>query len=125
MVDITIRGIDNDTYSSFSARARKKNVPIGTLVTKAMSQLLESEDDVYLIENVVELSVSKSDLESIERQVYFKNISSLSFDKSVNWETFSQCVAGVDNISKLSVSKSLSRFQVLTKCKNVGKIIPS
>lgn len=123
MVNITIRGIDDEVYSKFSAEARKEGVPIGELVTKAMSDLLENGKEIYLIENIKELEITKKDLGSIEKPVMIKNVKVLKFSNDISWNLFSNSIHEIRNVAELQAPKSISKFQVLTKCKNTGKVI--
>ena len=55
MTDVTIRGIDDAVYGLFSAEARKKNIPIGDLVSQIMRIYLEESTDFgYVIEGIDE-----------------------------------------------------------------------
>ena len=112
----------DDIYSRFSAQARKEGVPIGELTTQAMNKLLDSGEEVYLLANMKELNVSKEDLKSLDKKVIIKNIKNLNLDKSIDWKLFLDKIFEIANIEELSISKNISKFQVLTKCKNIGKI---
>ena len=122
MVNITIRGIEDETYSKFSAEARKEGISIGKLTTQAMTKFLESEKEIYLIENLMELTISKEDLKSLDKKVMIKNVVNVSLDKNIDWKIFLESIFEIRNVSVLSISKNISKFQVLTKCKNVAKI---
>ena len=60
MTDVTIRGIDDEVYASFSAEARKKNVPIGELVSQVMRIFLEETvEKRYVIEQLEDLIITR------------------------------------------------------------------
>ncbi len=123
MTDVTIRGIEDETYSQFAAEAKKRGIPIGEYTTIAMKAMIaNSTAPVYHIGNLEHLSVSKADLESIELPVILSNIEVLDFDHTVDWPTFNRQVKEINNIELIRVHKSLSKFQVLTKAKNVETI---
>jgi post-segregation antitoxin (ccd killing protein) len=123
MTDVTIRGIDDDTYTQFAAEAKRRGVPIGELATQAMKAMIsDTSAPSYRIGNLEDLSVSKSDLESVEGTAIFENIENLSFDDTIDWPTFNQRVKSIANVETITLPRSLSKFQVLTKSKNVQDI---
>jgi hypothetical protein len=123
MTDVTIRGIDDETYSRFAAEAKRRGVSIGELTTQAMSSFIAADTGPsYRIGDIDALTVSRSDLESLEGPVTLENIDMLEFDGTVDWPTFSQKVKRIENVDLLVLSKGLSKFQVLTKSKNVSLI---
>ncbi len=123
MTDITIRGIEDETYSLFAAEAKKRGVPIGELTTAAMKAwIATSAAPVYHIGTMEHLTVSKSDLESVELPVVLSNIEVLEFDDTVDWPTFNRQVKEINSVEVIRIHKSLSKFQVLIKAKNVETI---
>ena len=123
MTDVTIRGIDDETYSQFAAEAKKRGLPIGELTTTAMKAIIaNSAAPVYHIGSMENLTVSKRDLESIELPVILDNIEVLDFDETVDWPTFNKQIKEINNVELIRIHKSLSKFQVLIKAKNVDKI---
>lgn len=124
MTDVTIRGIDDEVYALFSAEARKKNVPIGDLVSQVMRIYLEETTDLgYVIEGVVELVITKGQLESVGEPISFLGIKNIVIDESVDYDVFKKYVDEIRRCKTLTVPKTLTKFQVLTRCKNVSKII--
>ena len=123
MTDVTIRGIEDETYSQFAAEAKKRGVPIGELTTVAMKAMIAtSTAPVYHIGNMEHLSVSKIDLESIELPVILSNIEVLEFDDTVDWPTFNKQIGEINNVEVIRIHRSLTKFQVLIKAKNVETI---
>ena len=123
MTDVTIRGIDDEVYSKFAAEAKRRGISIGELTTVAMGALItESCGPNYRIESIDMLVVSKEDLASLEGMVTLENIDMLEFDESVDWPTFNQRVKEISNVDLLVLPKGLSKFQVLTKSRNVELI---
>ena len=115
--DVTIRGIEDEVYSKFTAEAKKRNLSIGELTTIVMRALVEDLSTVnYRIGNLSNLQVSKKDLESLKGPVIFHNIKSLEFSEDIDWETFDSRVMTIKNCAKVLVPPTLSRFQALTKC---------
>ncbi len=123
MTDVTIRGIDDDVYSNFTAEAKRRNLSIGELTTIIMRALI---DDVgttnYRIGNLSSLNVSRKDLESLKGPVLFHNIKLLEFTDDVDWNLFDKRVMSIKNCTKVMIPQSLTRFQVLTKCAQVGEV---
>lgn len=118
--DVTIRGIDDEVYSRFAAEAKRRGVPIGELTTEAMRDLVGAADaPTYHLENQEKLSVSKNDLESLDGPVRFSNIEVLEFEDDVDWGVFKAHVSSIDGVEKVLLPKGLSKFQVLTRAKNV------
>ena len=123
MTDVTIRGIDDETYSQFAAEAKKRGIPIGELTTSAMKTLIAtSVAPVYRIGSMEHLTVTKTDLDSIEFPVILSNIEVLDFDDSVDWPIFNKQIKEIVNVEMIRIGRSLSKFQVLTKAKNVEEI---
>jgi post-segregation antitoxin (ccd killing protein) len=123
VTDVTIRGIEDETYSQFAAEAKRRGIPIGELTTAAMKAMIAtSTAPVYHIGNMEMLSVSKVDLESIELPVVLSNIEVLEFDDTVEWPTFNRQIKEINNVEVIRIHRSLSKFQVLIKAKNVETI---
>jgi len=123
MTDVTIRGIDDDVYARFAAEAKRRGVAIGELTTQMMlAALQESNRAVYNIGNLDELTVSRRDLESMDGPVIFSNIDLLEFAEDVDWPLFKERVERINNVDLVLISKSLSKFQILTKAKNVSSV---
>lgn len=125
VTDVTIRGIDDDVYSRFAAEAKKRGIPIGELATKAMNDLIKAaQAPSYRLENLEHLSVSRSDLESMDRPIIFSDIEVLEFEDDVDWNVFKDHVERIQDVERILVPKGLSKFQVLTKSSNVEQVKP-
>jgi hypothetical protein len=123
MTDVTIRGIDDDIYSRFAAEAKRRGMSIGELTTEAMGVVVsQSEGPNYRIKDIDLLTVSKVDLESLEGMVTLEDIEMLEFDESVDWPTFNQHVKEIRDVELLVLPKGLTKFQVLTRSKDVELI---
>jgi hypothetical protein len=123
MTDVTIRGIEDETYSRFAAEAKRRGVSIGELTTMAMNSFISaSSGPSYRIGDIDTLSVSKTDLESLEGPVTLENIDMLEFDDTVDWPTFSHHIKEISNVDMMVLPKGLTKFQVLTKSRNISLI---
>ena len=124
MTDVTIRGIDDHVYSLFSAEARRRSVPIGELVTQVMRIFLEeTTEKPFRVENLDELTITKDELESVGGPIGFSGIKTLTIGDDVDWSLFDQYVDEIRKSKIVIIPDSLTKLQVLTKCRNVDKII--
>jgi hypothetical protein len=126
VTDVTIRGIDDAVYSLFSAEARRRSVPIGELVTQVMRIFLEeTSEKQYTIESIDELTITKDELESVGGPIAFRGVKTLTIDDDVDWEIFDKYVDEIRKSKTVIIPRSLSKLQVLTKCKSVDKVVQS
>ncbi len=124
MTDVTIRGIDDSVYSLFSAEARRRSVPIGELVTRVMRIFLEETDEKrFTIEGQDELTLTKDELESVGGPIGFSGIKTLTISDDIDWELFDKYVDEIRKSKTVIIPDSLTKLQVLTKCRNVDKIV--
>lgn len=123
MTDVTIRGIDDDVYAKFTAEAKRRELSIGELTTIVMRALVEDVGTTnYRIGNLVALEVTRKDLESLKGPVMFHNIKTLEFGEDIDWDLFDKSVMSIKNVGRVLIPGTLTRFQVLTKCGNVGEV---
>ena len=123
MTDVTIRGIDDDVYARFAAEAKKRGMAIGELATEVMREMVDRGiSPSYRLKDLDMLSVSKTDLESVDGPVIFSDIELLNFEDDVTWPVFNEHVEAIRDVEMISLPKSLSKFQVLTKSKDVEAI---
>jgi hypothetical protein len=76
----------------------------------------------YKIQNIEKLPVTKIDLESMDGKIIFSNIEVLEFMDDVDWPTFRDHVELIENIEEVRVNRSLSKFQILSKAKNIERV---
>ena len=123
MTDVTIRGIDDDIYARFAAEAKKRGMAIGELATEVMREVVDKGiSPSYRLKDLDMLNVSKTDLESVDGPVIFSDIELLNFEDDVTWPVFNEHVEAIRDVEMISLPKSLSKFQVLTKSKDVEAI---
>jgi hypothetical protein len=124
VTDVTIRGIEDDVYSAFSAEARKRGVTIGELVTQVMRIFLEESSEKHLVvDSVDELTITRDELESVGGPIVFRGVKTLTIDDSITWELLDKYVDEIRKSKIVYIPKSLTRLQVLTKCRNVGEVV--
>jgi hypothetical protein len=123
MTDVTIRGIDDDVYAKFTAEAKKRELSIGELTTIVMRALVEELGTTnYRISDLASLVITRKDLESLKGQVMLHRIKKLEFADDVDWELFDRTVMSIKSSSIVLIPKSITRFQVLTKCSMVSEV---
>ena len=124
MTDVTIRGIEDGVYSLFSAEARRRGVPIGELVTQVMRIFLEETDEKrFTVEGIDELTLTREELESVDGPIAFSNVKVLTIKDDIDWELFDKSVDELRKSKTVVIPKSLTKLQVLTKCRNVDKVV--
>jgi hypothetical protein len=123
MTDVTIRGIEDDVYAKFTAEAKKRELSIGELTTIVMRALVEELGTTnYRISDLASLVITRKDLESLKGQVMLHRIKKLEFADDVDWELFDRTVMSIKSSSVVLIPKSITRFQVLTKCNMVNEV---
>jgi hypothetical protein len=123
MTDVCIRGVDDDVYARFAAEAKKRGMAIGELATEVMREVVDrGASPSYRLKDLDMLSVSKTDLESVDGPVIFSDIELLNFEDDVTWQVFNEHVESIRDVEMISLPKTLSKFQVLTKSKDVEAI---
>jgi len=55
--------------------------------------------------------------------VSFTNIDELQFLEDVDWTTFRDRVDYIANVDKIILPKGLSKFQVLSKSRNIDEVV--
>ncbi len=123
MTDVTIRGIDDDVYAKFTAEAKKRELSIGELTTIVMRALVEELGTTnYRISDLASLVITRKDLESLKGQVMLHRIKKLEFADDIDWDLFDRTVMSIKSSSIVLIPKSITRFQVLTKCSMVSEV---
>ena len=123
MTNVTIRGIDDQTYLKFSAQATLEGVPIGELTTRAMQAYLEKDQGkVYRIGNIEDIAINRNDLESLDGAVVLQDIERLTLMDDLDWPLVNERIRSIDNVEILVLPKGISKFQMLTKARNVEDI---
>ncbi len=136
---ITIRNIDEELYAKASALARSIGETVGEVINEALRVFLSLAEGSYelvqkmregvettlktvVVGDLDELTVSKSDLESVEGRVRFRNIKKLIFDNTVDLETFNKKVHSIVFVNEVVIPKNIAKLKALTKMKFVKKV---
>ncbi len=146
----TIRGLDPELYERFARTARDLGTSVGELMNEAMRVLLSlivvgkefgkagttllrapveaaknvisKVKDFEVISNIGELTVSKNDLEALEKPVLFVNIRRLIFEDDVSWELIDAKIKGVKLVDEVILPKHIPKLSFAKKCSMVKKI---
>lgn len=137
---ITIRGVSVPVYEKALRLARDLGITIGELVNEALKRYistletimktveshieeLKRSGNVIVISNIGTLTVSRRDLENIDRQVVFKDIKELVFQDDITDELFRDKVYKIVRVDTIYIPKTLSSVLVASKCEFVNKIL--
>ncbi len=148
--DITIRGINSDLYDKAAEVARRTGKTIGDIVNESLKLFLDLTEGLrtnlqpivsgakeasrmieagistlapVMITGLDELEVSKEDLEQFGKRVIFSDIDKLYFTDDVDSETLEKYVAMIRNCEEVRVPKNISKLLVLSRCRDVGKLV--
>lgn len=147
---VTVKGIDKELYERAVQMSREMGVTVGELINrslrafislvdvtnKAVSTALQTVTDsgrafvegvrnVRVISNIDELTVSRSDLESVDFQVSFRNIKRLVFSEDVTWDLFNDKVYSIVMCDEVVLPKSIPKLKAIEKMRFVKKISTS
>ncbi len=134
---VTIRGLSIDVYDKVSRLARETGATVGEIVNDALRRYISTLEsisrtidnmiragDVAVISGVSSLTVTKADLESLDKPVVFKDMDELIFTDDVTNELIKSKVARIVNVNTVYVPKSVSTLLIASKSELVKKIVP-
>ncbi|WP_054842748.1 hypothetical protein [Vulcanisaeta distributa] len=135
---VTIRGgLSTDIYDRVSRLARETGTTIGEIVNEALKRYIATLEnisktidnmiragDVVVISGVSSLTVTRADLEALDKPVIFKDMDELIFAEDVNNDVIRNKVARIVNVNTVYVPKSVSTLLIASKSEFVKKIIP-
>lgn len=87
-----------------------------------VKSIVEGIKDFEVITSIGELTVSKVDLEKIDKAILFVNIRKLTFDNDVDWELLNTKVKGVKLVDEVVIPKHIPKLLFAKKCTFVKKI---
>lgn len=79
---------------------------------------------MVVISGVSSLTVTRADLEALDKPVIFKDMDELIFAEDVNNDVIRNKVARIVNVNTVYVPKSVSTLLIASKSEFVKKIIP-
>ena len=148
--DITIRGINSDLYDRAAEIARRTGKTIGEVINESLALFLDLTEGLrmgiqpiiegakeagksleagisatvpVMIGTLEELEITKADLEQFERRVIFSNIERLVFADDVDAETFEKYVALIRDCGEVRVPKGISKLLLLSRCRDVSRLV--
>ncbi len=80
--------------------------------------------DVIVISGVSSLTVTRADLETLEKPVIFKDMDELVFADDVTNDLIKNKVARIVNVNTVYTPKSVSTLLIASKSELVKKIVP-
>ena len=134
---VTIRGLSSDIYDRVSRLARETGTTIGEIVNEALRRYIATLEniskaidnmiragDVVVISGVSSLTVTRADLETLDKPVIFKDMDELIFADDVNNDIIKNKVAKIVNVNTVYVPKTVSTLLIASKSEFVKKIVP-
>ena len=134
---VTIRGLSTDIYDRVSRLARETGTTVGEVVNEALRRYIATLEniskaidnmiragDVVMISGVSSLTVTRADLESLDKPVVFRDMDELAFADDVNNDLIKSKVAKIVNVNTVYVPKSVSTLLIASKSEFVKKIVP-
>jgi predicted DNA-binding protein len=134
---VTIRGLSTDIYGRISKLAKETGTTVGEIVNDALRRYIATLEnisraidnmiragDVVVISGVSSLTVTRADLESLEKPVIFKDMDELVFADDVTNDLIKNKVARIINVNTVYTPKSVSTLLIASKSELVKKIVP-
>ncbi len=134
---VTIRGLSTDIYDRVSRLAKETGTTVGEIVNEALRRYIATLEniskaidnmiragDVVMISGVSSLTVTRADLESLDKPVVFRDMDELAFADDVNNDLIKNKVARIVNVNTVYVPKSVSTLLIASKSEFVKKIVP-
>ncbi len=140
--NVTIRGIDSDTYDQFSRKIRNLDMNLGDAITKMMEEIVRDLDDSinhlpglrarttfnnFKLERVSishydKLEVGKADLEEANARIAFSHISRLTFLPDVTRDVFNRYVRNVSHCDTVRIPSIFPKLILYSKIDFCEKI---
>ena len=134
---VTIRGLSTDIYDRISKLAKETGTTVGEIVNDALRRYIATLEnisraidnmiragDVVVISGVSSLTVTRADLETLEKPVIFKDMDELVFADDVTNDLIKNKVARIINVNTVYTPKSVSTLLIASKSELVKKIVP-
>lgn len=90
---------------------------------KSLKEAVESAKNTIVVSGIDELSISRRDLESIDKQVILVNIKELYIDDDVDWKLLDEKIKSVKMANKVVIPSHIPKLLFAKKCFLVKKII--
>ena len=139
---ITIRGIDKDLYKRALVIARKSGKTVGEVINSSLKMLISSIGTTsnvvsnilnefqkgvklatsIIISNLDELTITKKDLENIDKPIILSSIKRIVIDNDIPFDLFNSKVQSISDCDELVIPDNYPKLSVLSKCKFVKKV---
>jgi hypothetical protein len=133
--NVTIRGIDSDTYEEFSHKIKNMQMNIGDAVTRMMQQITTDIDESLgelpglsarrtfrkfrlprgNISHHDHMSISKQDLEDANARFSFSHIGELTIESDVTMEVFRKYIRTISHCDRVKVPSVLPKLMIYAK----------
>ena len=90
---------------------------------KVIKAFIEGFKDFEVVTSIGELSISRADLEGVEKPVLFVNIRKLVFEDDVDWDLINSKVKGVKLVDEVVIPKNIPKLLFAKKCLMVKKLV--
>ena len=116
-----------EASKDFSQRLSQKPARLAEKIRSAnaaaLRTIVSAVGDFDLISDIEELTVTRADLESLERPVVFSNIKRLVFAQDVDWQLINSKVRSIKLVDEVVVGKGVPVLQLAKKCQLVKRIV--
>ncbi|MHA2244179.1 MAG: hypothetical protein ACXADY_04365 [Candidatus Hodarchaeales archaeon] len=133
--NVTIRGIDSETYNQFSRKVRNLEMNLGEAITKMMSDIIIDLNDSldhlpglrarttfrnYQLERLKishydRLKISRTDLEEAKAYLSFSHIDNLTFLPDVTRDIFTRYVRNVSHCGTVRIPSIFPKLVMYSK----------
>ncbi|OLS22289.1 MAG: hypothetical protein HeimC3_31660 [Candidatus Heimdallarchaeota archaeon LC_3] len=137
--NVTIRGIDSNTYLEFSKAVKILNMNIGDAITRMMQDVIKDFDGTFPgirpgilkgkeqlkkieIEYNEELKISNDDLIQANARISFERIGTLDIKSDVTQESFNKYIREIYRCKNVRVPNILPKLIILSKIVRYEKI---
>ena len=94
------------------------SVPLDTV-----KAFIEGLKDFEVISSIGELSISRTDLESLEKPVIFANIRKIVFEDDVDWGLVDSKVKGIKLVDEVVLPRNIPKLLFAKKCFMIKKLV--
>ena len=138
--NVTIRGLDKETYSKFAKNAKILGNNIGDMVTVAMKKSLETGDEFIsgfsdeiptgvrsrgnhtIIQDLENLELSENDFSVDGPKVILRSIKNLTISKDVNYDRFMERIEKIEQCEVVKLPSNYPKLHIYSLCEQCGSI---
>ena len=138
--NVTIRGLDKETYARFAKNAKILGNNIGDMVTIAMKKSLETGDEFIsgfsdemptgvrssgshtVIQDLENLELSENDFSVDGPKVILRSIKNLTIAKDVNYDRFMERIKKIEQCEVVKFPSTYPKLHIYSLCEQCGSI---